>query len=294
MLKFLFIRIVDKKRNIGFQRSFYLNISLILVTIILGTISSLAEREPPAKGEKGTPQQSSLKRNLVSPSPQNSSSSQENTTTETEAEPLDFSDTGRPGQQTAGETRQRNCPDVSFPVTALVPSSNTGKTIAARPTFWFYVPYLVKDVNKVEFVIQDANRRDISRQTWQPQNIPGYLNVRLLETSPLLETSKSYRWYFKVYCQDNGDSAPIFVQGWIDKVVPNANLSWQVKLEKSPHMIYAQQELWFDAINSLLHYYAIVPQNSGIKKDWEKLIKAQGVNLELPEPNATNLVVKQD
>ena len=286
---------MNKRRKIGFQRLFYLNTSLILATIIIGTISSLAQGKPPAKEAQVTLPQPSLTRKPASPSPENAPSSQEDeATTEAEAEPLDFSDTGRPGQQTAGETRQRTCPEVSFPLTALVPSSNTGKTIAARPTLWFYVPYSVKDVNKIEFVIQDAKRRDISRQTWQPQNIPGYLSVSFPETEPPLTTNKSYRWYFKIYCQDNGDSAPIFVQGWIDKVAPTADLLWQVQLEQSPHMIYAQQELWFDAINSLLHYYVIAPDNGRIEKDWEKLITAQGVNLELPEPKTTNLFVKQD
>ncbi len=271
----------------GFWRSFYLNIFLVIATLTLETVSSLAEGQSSFQEDKITVKQLSL-------STENRSNSKQNTSPESEEEPLDFSDTGRSGQQTAGETRRGQCPDVSFPLTALVPSSNLGKTIAAHPKLWFYVPYSTKDISKIEFVIQDANRNDISRQTWQPQNIPGYLSTSLPETEPALETSKSYRWYFKVYCQQNGNSAPLFVQGWIEKSELSKDLSLQLQAEQSPHMLYAHNDLWFDAINSLLHYYLIAPNDSAIRQDWEKLIKAKGADLELPTLETTDLFVRQN
>ena len=352
---------MNNHQSMSFWRSFYLNIFLVVSTLTLGTVSSLAERESSFQESKITVKKLSLtsdpetlrvelplrvelrkrKRKRVSrarevvrtpsdsvlltkfahggnphnalpwePAPrtglgmlsqrsarlttQNQPNSKQNTSRDSEEEPLDFSDTGRSGQQTAGETRRGQCPDVSFPLTALVPSSNSGKTIATHPKLWFYVPYSTEDISKIEFVIQDANRNDVSRQTWQPQNIPGYLSTSLPETEPALETSKSYRWYFKVYCQQDGNSVPLFVQGWIEKSEVSEDLSQQLKEEKSPHMLYAYNDLWFDAINSLLDYYLIAPSNSQIRTDWEKLIKAKGADLELPELETTDLFVRQN
>ena len=268
---------MNKNRSLGFWHSFYLNILLAILAVTLGTPNLLAEEET-------IPQLS-----LTLP---HNSSQQPDHAPETEPEPLDFSDTGRSGQQTAGETRGEQCGDVSMPLTALVPKSNFGKTVATHPQLWFYVPYEAKNVSKVEFVIQDAERNDISRQTWQPQNVPGYLNASLPETKPALENNKLYRWYFKIYCHDDGDSAPLFVQGWIEKTELGENLTPQVTQKQSPHMNYAQQNLWFDAIDSLLtllNSYAIAPNNTQIITDWEKLIKAQGVDLELPELDTTDL-----
>ena len=293
---------MNKDQRVDFWYSCYLNISLAILTLTLGTPSALAERESPLQQGGETIPQLSLKiLNQFSP-PQNRPS-------ETEEEPLDFSDTGRSGQQTAGETRSGQCADVSIPVTALVPSSNSGKTSATHPQLWFYIPYGAKDVSRVEFVMQDSDRKDISRQSWQPQNIPGYISASLPETEPALESNKSYRWYLKVYCQTHaslGQQAPLFVQGWLDKTEVSKDVSLQVQPEQSPHMIYAQHNLWFDAIDSLftlLNSHAIAeslvsgeiaPNNSEIRANWERIINAQGVDLELPELETTELFVRQN
>ncbi|MGK7895213.1 MAG: DUF928 domain-containing protein, partial [Xenococcus sp. (in: cyanobacteria)] len=101
------------------------------MTLTLGASSSWAEEKSSLLQEDTTIPSVSLKvLNQLHP--------QENNAPETEEEPLDFSDTGRSGQQTAGETRSGQCGDVSIPLTALVPSSNSGKTIATHPQLWFY------------------------------------------------------------------------------------------------------------------------------------------------------------
>ena len=281
---------MNQDQRVGFWHSCCLNISLAILTLTLGVSSSLAEEESSLPPEDATIPQLSLK-------VLNQPHSQQNSTSETEEEPLDFSDTGRPGQQTAGETRSGQCGDVPIPLTALVPSSNSGKTIATHPQLWFYLPYEAKNVSKVEFVIQESDRKDVYRQSWQPQHVPGYISASLPETEPGLATNKSYRWYFKVYCQNNDNSAPLFVQGWIDKIEVSADISSQVEPEQSPHMFYAEQNLWFDAIDSLLTLLnspEIVSHKEEISTDWERLIKAQGVDLKLPTLEATDLFVRQN
>ncbi|MEM9274914.1 MAG: DUF928 domain-containing protein [Cyanobacteria bacterium P01_F01_bin.143] len=298
---------MNKQKTSGFRRSLYLSTALVVATLISGNLSSLAEGESSLAEERvaavGT--FSLTTHNHTSP----------RTNNETEEKPLDFSDTGRSGQQTAGETRRGQCPDVDWPLTALVPSSNSGKTIATHPKLWFYLPYSDQDISKIEFVIQDAKRRDISRQTLTPQDMPGYLTAGLPETEPGLETGKSYRWYLKVYCQDDANIAPLFVQGWIDKVAVREDIAEQPLTEEtsvvaaivdvnelsidsqednSPHMKYAYDELWFDAIDSFLTSYVASPNNSTLKKDWEKLIKAKGADLELPGLETTNFFVNPE
>ncbi|ELS00901.1 protein of unknown function (DUF928) [Xenococcus sp. PCC 7305] len=313
---------MNQEKTIGLRRSFCLNSSLVIATLILGAPSSLAEGVPHVSEEHGVLGEVSL-------TTHNHFHPQKNTATETEEEPLDFSDTGRSGQQTAGDNRPRQpCSDVALPLTALVPSSNYGRTIATHPQLWFYVPYGTQDISKIEFVIQDAERNDISRQVWQPQTVPGYLRAGLPETEPALETNKSYRWYLKVYCQDDDRTAPLFVQGWIDKIAPKQSwaslesglpkqeglIATSTDLERlsleshdetndvgSPvteqasaqttHIFYAHKKLWFDAIDSLLNSYLTSPENPQIAEDWEKLIRAKGVDLELPPLENTNLFI---
>lgn len=315
-LKYSGLRIVNTGKTNSFRRSLCLNASLVIATLILGTFSSLARSESSSREERATVE-------VLSLTTQNQSRSQENIPTKREKKVLDFSDTGRSGQQTAGETRSGQCPEVSLPLTALVPSSHSGKTIATHPQLWFYVPYSAQDISKIEFVIQDAERNDISRQILPLQSDPGYLTAGLPETLPGLENGKSYRWYFKVYCQQNSDVAPVFVQGWIDKIAADNYESQQVRAdnyqktlteeksvvaaivelnklgldsrsENSPHMIYARNKLWFDAIDSLLNSYLVDPDNSAIRDDWQQLIKARGTDLELPDLDITSIFARPE
>gem|GEM_PF-5986039 len=314
-LKYSGLRIVNTGKTNSFRRSLCLNASLVIVTLILGTFGSLAKSASSFAEEP-------VEVGVLSLTTQHQPHSQENIPTDREEKVLDFSDTGRSGQQTAGETRSGQCREVSFPLTALVPSSHSGKTIATHPKLWFYVPYSAQDISKIEFVIQDAERKDISRQILPLQSDPGYLSASLPGTLPGLENGKSYRWYFKVYCQQNSDVAPIFVQGWIDKIAAGGDKFQQVRghsqkniteensvvaaivdlneleldsrEESSPHMFYARNELWFDAIDSLLNSYLIDPNNSTIRDDWKKLIQAKGADLELPELDETSLFVQPD
>lgn len=59
---------------------------------------------------------------------------------QTEEEPLDFSSSGRSGQQTAGESRG-SCPQTNFPLSAIAPKSNESKTRETHPRWWFFLPY---------------------------------------------------------------------------------------------------------------------------------------------------------
>jgi len=53
------------------------------------------------------------------------------------------SNLGAPGEREAAATRDRSCPNAEDkpPLTALIPATNIGLTLNARPIFWFYVPY---------------------------------------------------------------------------------------------------------------------------------------------------------
>ena len=202
------------------------------------------------------------------------------TSTTTEQEPLDFSGTGRPGQQTAGESRG-DCPNVDTPLTALLPLSHWGKTINERPTFWFYVPYSVKQIQEVEFVLQDEQRQDIYRSYLTLDKTPGYVNFSLPSTVSPLELSKWYVWYFKVYCSCQEFSAPLFVQGWVKRVPLNSVLNSELKqTSQRRDRVYARYQIWYDAVDRLARLHLVNPVNPTLRKDWHKLLSTKGVRLE--------------
>ena len=193
----------------------------------------------------------------------------------------DFTGTGRPGRQTAGDSRD-SCPMVSQRLTALMPTSHWGKTVTERPTFWFYVPYSAQQVPVGEFVLQDENRQDAYRVPFTLPQTPGFVSFTL-PASAALRNEQWYRWYFKVYCHSDQNSSPIFVQGWIQKIASDPMLQSQLKSEAlRDDVVYATQGIWYDAIAHLAELRLNNPQSTALAADWHQLLQAQGVDLLLP------------
>ncbi len=209
-----------------------------------------------------------------------------------EEKPLDFSDTGRPGQQTAGESRG-NCPNFDSKVEAVVPTSHAGKTVSSHPRFWVYFPYNSPQISYVEFILQNEAREDIWRSQFKLDKDIGYKSFSLPKTESPLEVGQWYRWYVKVYCQSHTASAQ-YVQSWVKRVPLTSRLYLELQQESSPpYVTYSNYGIWYDAIDGLLEEYQRHPSNLSLEQDWQNLIKAKGVELNsLPNVEAIYEAVK--
>lgn len=201
-------------------------------------------------------------------------------------EPLDFSDTGRPGQQTAGESRG-NCDRFAAPLEALIPASHSGKTVSAHPSFWVYFPYNAAQIERVEFVLQNEAREDIWRSSHLPSQpklnsqsnqVLGYQRFTLPSNAPALAVGRWYRWYIKVYCPTQTASAQ-YVQGWVKRVPVTSQLYLTLQENQADRKTYASYGIWYDALDSLLSTYQNQPSNLTLEQEWRNLIEARGVEL---------------
>lgn len=192
----------------------------------------------------------------------------------------------------AGMGSRNNCPAVPTALTALVPLAEelpvnkTGKssigvvgglTTSERPTFWFYVPYISSANLSAEFSLQDSTGMDVHREKAiaLPQK-PGVISVPLPNTVKPLEVGQNYRWYFKVRCQQQTASLPVYVEGDIQRINLDSNVTEQLKAatdEQQKIAIYARSGIWFDALNML----AKLRQTSGdasVVEDWQSLLQS--------------------
>ncbi|MEL6439044.1 MAG: DUF928 domain-containing protein [Cyanobacteria bacterium J06621_8] len=191
---------------------------------------------------------------------------------------LDFSGTGRPGQQTAGESRGNCNSDSAFE--ALLPVSKSGKTVSGQPSFWVYFPKALPQQSQVEFVIQNKAREDIWRSRGQLDASAGYKKFAMPETAPPLEIDQWYRWYVKVYCDSQNASAQ-YVQGWVSRIPISSQLHVELlDYSRDSHLIYGNHSIWYDAINHLLSNYHNDVPNLNLEQDWQNLIGAKGVDLD--------------
>ena len=194
-------------------------------------------------------------------------------------EPLDFSGMGRPGQQTAGESRG-SCANAGL-IEALLPVSMSGKTVQGHPSFWVHFPDTFPPASQVEFILQDESRKDVWRSRSKLDNKPGYKSFSLPETESPLEIGQWYRWYVKVYCDSQISSAQ-YVQGWVNRTPLTSGLHLELQEnEENSHLVYGNHVIWYDAINQLLSSYQNNPTDLTLEQDWHNLLGAEGVSLDL-------------
>jgi hypothetical protein len=184
---------------------------------------------------------------------------------------------GAPGKRRSAGTRDCfpesvNQNDV---LTALVPKTNLGLTIAERPTFWFYVPYASNSILSLEFSLLEQGKA-IYNQTFPLTGTPGIVSIRLPETVPPLAVEELYTWRFKVQanCQD-GTTKYEEVDGKVKRVA----LSPQLKdeLEKATPSertaLYAENGLWFDTLTTLIELRRTKPKDKELQTDWIDLLR---------------------
>jgi Domain of Unknown Function (DUF928) len=63
----------------------------------------------------------------------------------------------------------------------------------------------------------------------------------------------------------------------------NPTIESQLNKTNRQDVIYAQQGIWYDAVNDLAQLILNYPESSAIRQDWRKLLTAKGVDLSLLE-----------
>lgn len=192
----------------------------------------------------------------------------------------DFSGDGRPGDRTGGGSRTP-CPRINAPsTTALIPMNNLGKTVSERPTFWFYVPYPPQAAPAGEFVLQEEDGNEVYRTAFTLPATPGFVSFSTPLAVEPLKINKSYHWYFKLYCEGQKSSTPVFVEGWVQRVEKTPALERQLQAAESREdVVYANNGIWYDALNYLAQLRLNNPSNSILADDWTNLLNAKGVGL---------------
>ncbi|MBD2610071.1 DUF928 domain-containing protein [Nostoc punctiforme FACHB-252] len=209
---------------------------------------------------------------------------------------------GAPGDRQGAGTRG-DCPNVSKPLTALVPliprtlslkqQTTTDKplskfvlglTTAEYPTFWFYVPYQIKDIDVVKFVVLDENNNSITKEPLliNLSRTPGVISVRVPTTEKPLEIGKYYHWYFLIDCKSqtsSEESEDIAVEGLVQRIEPNPDLVRRLGTATPQERValYAQAGIWEDALTLLSELRLAKPKDTALASDWQDLLKSVGL-----------------
>ncbi|MDY7022255.1 MAG: DUF928 domain-containing protein [Cyanobacteriota bacterium] len=233
----------------------------------------------------------------VTPSEQKVSENQVSQATETDQNPnsavvqaFEFQppDRGAPGTRADAGSRGGNgqCSQLQKPMTALIPTTNLGETLATHPTFWVYVPTRSATV---ELILQEPTSQEVLYEVKFPVTQgPGVVSFQLPKTAPPLEEGKAYRWMFNFFCspasvnrQSSEEQSDFTVSGVVARITPSTELSQQLKKASQTEKIalYAQNGLWYETVTQLGELRRTQPLNAQVTSQWTNLLQHQAVRL---------------
>lgn len=198
--------------------------------------------------------------------------------------------TGVPGGR--ADAGSRGCGDsdlVTKPLMALVPIQKTattpvvfGKTAAAYPTFWFYLPH--RSPFTAKFVLQDQEGNAIYQSDVDLPTNTNLLSVTLPETVAPLAMGKQYQWFFKLYCQSVAPPES-FVNGWIQREAISSDLTARLN-SASPRQkiqLYSKRGFWHESLDMA----ATLNQKNVKDTAWGELLRSIGLEEVAAEAIAT-------
>lgn len=192
-------------------------------------------------------------------------------------------DPGEPGGRAQGGGSRGSCQKYQS-LKALVPVTERankkfvwGSTVAAHPTFWFYIPDKLTTGVSLEFVLQDEADNFIYTKTITPSDLPsGVISLSVPTTAPSLQVGKLYRWTFSIGCDPAKPSAAVFVRGSIQRIQLNSSLQRQLEAAKTPlerAAFYATNGIWYETLTTLGEQLRSNPKETSISAAWVDLLQ---------------------
>jgi Domain of Unknown Function (DUF928) len=177
------------------------------------------------------------------------------------------------------------CPNTPLPLITLTPEQRVpnpssaapliqvwGKMTAANPTLWFYMPYDNKGLLKASFVL------DGKEQPVALPNKAGFIPVSLRDVDQAqLKVGRSYLWSLTVQC-----GLQPTVSGWVEWAEVDPLKLKRIKAAKPAQqaVTYAQEGIWYDAVNILAIQRFQKPQDANVNQLWQQLL------VDLSDPKA--------
>lgn len=220
---------------------------------------------------------------------------------------------GLPAGNPEARGRRGQCPVVALDIgevslTALAPRASErraetqwypesmqdivwGRTVAAYPTFWFYLPYHQQDDLKfAKFVLLDENKKvvvgPILLQLPDAAAVAGrpvLAKFTLPKSVQPLAADQTYNWFFSIVCDARKPSKNPSVSGWIERVKPPYPIAlYQGLPTANDYLYYAQAGLWYDTVTRIAdsRMQSLQPQIKPAAPDIGKTQPAASASLE--------------
>ncbi len=197
-------------------------------------------------------------------------------------------------ERVIGLGRRGPCSNLASPLMALMPplpdsvseesrlaeglENGSALTISAYPTFWFYVPEQLKEIDFAEFVMQDERDEDIFENPIRVRlKTSGIVSFKLPSREKPLQLNHPYHWYFSVVCDSDRPSRNPSIDGWIERVqleISREELATVTPRERLE--LYADEEnnIWHETLKLLAEQRCRYRQNPLYAEYWDTILQA--------------------
>jgi hypothetical protein len=180
----------------------------------------------------------------------------------------------------AGSRHGGRCPqDATVPtgepptLMALVPTTNTGLTLAERPTFWVYLSKT--SAKKMVLSIREEGTTHHS-QTFVPlTGGAGLISLQPNPDSPPLEVGKTYQWAVVLVCGERPSPNDPAIASWVRRVALSQPQPQGTALEQAAW--YGERGIWYDALESLARARRAQPDNNELLRIWTEFLESEGL-----------------
>ncbi len=187
--------------------------------------------------------------------------------------PLRGSPAGRIGGGTRGITERE-----SFSLQVLAPD-HIGLTIKDQPCLYWYVskpiPY------PVELTVIERNAvKPLLEKVIKGPDKGGIQSIRLADYALYLRRNVPYKWCVTLVTDPNHRSKDILAGGIITLVEPPPSLLAKLKVADSNNapFIYAEEGLWYDALEAISRMIDASPTNADFRKQRTSLLEQVGLS----------------
>jgi hypothetical protein len=199
----------------------------------------------------------------------------------------------REGGISRGAEASGSCAGQPITVTSLLPKTNVAqlaekeeieieKTVAAHPAFFIHVSQT--SGQKAEFVmlkkISDKELEVVYDQSVDLPNNPGIVSISLPADAAALEVGQSYYWTFQVICDPTDGRKNLTVDGAVQRIELDSSLANKLQQAEPRDLpeIYAEAEIWTDALSTLADLRKANHNDPQLEQDWTDLLKSVGLD----------------
>lgn len=159
---------------------------------------------------------------------------------------------------------------------AVMPSSFYGTTLKARPTILVYVPS--SSANEAVFSLKDEAKNMVYQMSLPVPRSGGIIAVELPTDAPELAIDENYQWYLAIKLDDELSPASPFVDGWIQRVAPSAELAATLsegdELADVEHL--GANGIWYDTVAQLASLKN-TQADDALAHHWYELLESVGL-----------------